>query len=433
MPEPTTPGPGYLPPVVRDRLAALAAAALPALLPADVPAPVAHLRRFTSAKRARLGAALLVAALLEHPRFRVAVLEHVRAENPDELDLDAPDAARTAAAAVLLGDARRDRLLVAAAELDVSATLRAERDEARRDAGRAGAEVRRLSTELAQLRAAPAPATVDSGAETLRQRLREQGRLLREATDALARAEPVGHAPGPALEQACAARDRALAEVAAQRVRAERAEAARDAALRADRAAREADEVRLSLLLDTLVGVAAGLRHELGVRAGVTAPRPADGLAPAAAALPVGRRLADPAALDRALALPNAHLVVDGYNVTKTGYPQLELVAQRDRLVRDLGLLAARTSAEVTAVFDGAAVTARGGQVRARGVRVLFSAAGVIADDVVRDVVAAEPVGRPLVVASSDREVADSVRASGAHTVSSAVLVERLARRSSPG
>lgn len=79
-------------------------------------------------------------------------------------------------------------------------------------------------------------------------------------------------------------------------------------------------------------------------------------------------------------------------------------------------------------VFDGAAVTARGGQVWARGVRVLFSAAGVIADDVVRDVVAAEPVGRPLVVASSDREVADSVRAVGAHTVASAVLVERLAR-----
>ncbi len=41
----------------------------------------------------------------------------------------------------------------------------------------------------------------------------------------------------------------------------------------------------------------------------------------------------DPAILDQLLALPQAHLVVDGYNVTKTSYPQMPLEKQRLRLL----------------------------------------------------------------------------------------------------
>jgi predicted RNA-binding protein with PIN domain len=61
-------------------------------------------------------------------------------------------------------------------------------------------------------------------------------------------------------------------------------------------------------------------------------------------------------------------------------------------------------------------------------VRVLFSDPGVLADDVIRDLVAAEPHGRPLVVATSDRAVVQSVRRRGAHAVPSAVLLARLVR-----
>jgi predicted RNA-binding protein with PIN domain len=127
------------------------------------------------------------------------------------------------------------------------------------------------------------------------------------------------------------------------------------------------------------------------------------------------------------LALPVVHLVVDGYNVTKTGYPDLTLSDQRDRLTGQLAALAARTGAEITVVFDGAAVVAVP-VTSSRGVRVLFSAPGVLADDVIRDLVAAEPRGRPVVVVTSDREVAESVRSRGAHPVASAVLLTRLAR-----
>ena len=59
----------------------------------------------------------------------------------------------------------------------------------------------------------------------------------------------------------------------------------------------------------------------------------------------------------------------------------------------------------------------------ARGIRVLFSPAGVSADHVIRDLVRAEPGGRVLVVVSSDRQVADTAGRDGARTAGSAVLL----------
>ena len=92
-----------------------------------------------------------------------------------------------------------------------------------------------------------------------------------------------------------------------------------------------------------------------------------------------------------------------------------------------LSALAARTGAEVTVVFDGAGVLSVPAA-SPRGVRVLFSDRGVLADDVIRSLVAAEPPGRPMVVATSDRAVADSVRRRGARPAPASVLVSRLGR-----
>ena len=63
-----------------------------------------------------------------------------------------------------------------------------------------------------------------------------------------------------------------------------------------------------------------------------------------------------------------------------------------------------------------------------RGVRVLFSEPDEIADELIRRLVRAEPPGRVVVVVSSDREVAEGVRRSGARPVPSAALVRLLAR-----
>ena len=188
----------------------------------------------------------------------------------------------------------------------------------------------------------------------------------------------------------------------------------------------------LRLLLDMIGQSVKGLERELALPP--TQERPADMVgaavpgAMAPADMPVqGRATDDPALLDQYLTLPMVHLVVDGYNVTKTGYGDLPLVAQRNRLTRGLAVLAARTGAEVTVVYDGAS---RPPVMPAtpRGVRVLFSTPGQTADDLIRRLVAAEPAGRPIVVVSTDREVAEGAKRAGAHPVPSVSLLARLER-----
>jgi predicted RNA-binding protein with PIN domain len=59
-------------------------------------------------------------------------------------------------------------------------------------------------------------------------------------------------------------------------------------------------------------------------------------------------------------------------------------------------------------------------------VRVLFSAPEQIADDLIRALVAAEPAGRVIVVATSDQQVVRDVQRAGAWTVPSRVLLALL-------
>jgi len=59
---------------------------------------------------------------------------------------------------------------------------------------------------------------------------------------------------------------------------------------------------------------------------------------------------------------------------------------------------------------------------------VRFSPAGVIADEVIRQLVRAEPPGRPVVVVSTDREVADSIVKLGARALTASSLIARIAR-----
>jgi len=200
---------------------------------------------------------------------------------------------------------------------------------------------------------------------------------------------------------------------------------------RDSRESREAADVRTWLLLDTLARAVSGLREELSP--GAPARRPADLVA---AGLGVDKppvsvpAVDEPAMLDALLGMPHAHLVVDGYNVTKSGFPDLPLEDQRSRLVAGLGALAARTGAEVTCVFDGARVQARVAAASGGGrrVRVVFSPPGEIADEVIKRLVRAEPAGRVVVVCTADQEVIDETSRAGARIVSPAALLARLDR-----
>ncbi|WP_026421457.1 NYN domain-containing protein [Actinokineospora inagensis] len=420
-----------LPEPVRGRLAELGAVAVGALPKVDVPQQLRAVARFAPAKRARLGGAAILAGLRDVPGFRTAVVEWCREHKPAALDLGGDDPVAVAAAAVLLGEESAVHYLELVSRRASDSSLRAERDTAVTRLRKVEVELAKAQAELAESAGLADRVRAESEAELerLRKRLREQGARLREAKDAAAAAEAAANLVQTKVKADLAAltdqRDRERDRAENERARAARAEADADIARQSAREARQADEVRLALLVDTLDGAVTGLRRELALGGG--GPRPADLVRGATAAQGVVGRVEDPAALERLLALPAVHVVVDGYNVTKTGYPELSLADQRERLIRQLASLAARTSAEVTLVFDGAGVVAV--PVAApRGVRVLFSDPGVLADDVIKALVTAEPEGRPVVVVTSDRAVADAVRRRGAHPVPSAVLLARLGR-----
>ncbi|HEX6424949.1 MAG TPA: NYN domain-containing protein [Acidimicrobiales bacterium] len=129
------------------------------------------------------------------------------------------------------------------------------------------------------------------------------------------------------------------------------------------------------------------------------------------------------------LRTPGAVLVVDGYNVTMEGWPDLGVADQRRRLVRGLFDLAHRTSTHIEVVFDGADVEPLTVPSSSRQiVRVRFSDPGVEADDVVIDLVGRIPAATPVVVASSDRRVRDGVRRRGANVVHARQILALLGR-----
>jgi predicted RNA-binding protein with PIN domain len=300
-------------------------------------------------------------------------------------------------------------------------------------AQRADEQVARLTARVAEL---------EDVAETQRARHKEQlDRLKADHTDVrrklgetrarLREAEEMLAAARVESEQGAAAAGRALgvaeAEVRRLRGRLNELESDLGAARRSERAGKVTGTVRARLLLDTLSQAAQGLQRELSLPAVDSLPGDsvdAD-LAREGSRISAGRSslaVDDPALLEELLRLPRAHLVIDGYNVTKHAWPEAPLDRQRDRLLSGAAALLARTKAEITVVFDAAETKERPLLTPPRGVRVRFSRYGQIADDVIRDLVAAEPAGRAVVVVSSDQEVARDVVAAGFRAVAAGAL-----------
>jgi predicted RNA-binding protein with PIN domain len=430
---------GVLPREVRARVVALAADRLSALTDDQVPASVRPFRRFAPRRRAQAAAVPLAAALEQDAAFRQLVSESVPeplaaavrtgsalpAAPPEEVACAAyllrPEGWEAVVEAVAVELAERERLAAGAATVDEVRRL-TEQLTALRTSGRAEAE--RLTAERDAARAEAAAAV---------RRAREAGSRAAAAERALAAAVP--SAATPEVEHDV--EPTSDSEVRRLRSRLRAAEEALAAARASARGERREAQVRLRVLLDAVVGAAGGLQRELALPP--LDERPADALAAALAgptgtpeAAAQGRADDDPALLDALLTAPAVHLLVDGYNVTKTGYGEQSLEVQRGRLLAGAGALAARTGVELTVVFDGAGLGGARAPVTVapRGVRLLFSGPGQTADDVLRELVRAEPAGRPLVVVSSDREVADDVRRDGARAVPSRALLALLERGS---
>ena len=411
-----------LPEAVRLRVVAQVAEVLPDV--PQLPAGVRRVASFAPARRARLGATAIGAALDDEEfRERAGVQVAARPEPAAEDDV---------AVAARAWVTRPEGWAEVVAERASRVAAVAPPDARDRELDRLRARLAEAEDTVRELRA---------GQREVEDRHKEEHTSLRRKVGEARTAEREARAEAErATAELAAARGEVGDRVAAlekenRRLRAEVER--RDAEdLQARRLARtERDEVtlRARLLLETVVDAATGLRRELALPPveGTPGDRVAADVAAAGVRTPSSAGAlgaAHPAVLEQLLAMPRARLIVDGYNVSKHAWPSSSLEAQRNRLAGSLAALVARTGAETTVVFDAAETDHRPPVVAPRGVRVLYSPRGVLADDVVRDLVGVEPQGRVVVVVTADRAVATDVAAAGARVVDPDALLGLLSR-----
>ncbi len=423
-----------LPMHLRRRIANLAARALGTLPPESVPPSLRRAAAFTPARRAKLAGDQIVALAEVDEAFRVALADQVRALIPDGVATLERDAGRSvepdaAAAAYLMRPTGWEAVVNAARE--------AASPEPTTGQGAAPEIDERLADALASARA---------DTQAVRNRLRQQLDKVKSDNARLRQSLGVTRRELKAAQERAAAYEATSAETqrtAASSTRESEAEArrlrhrvseleARLAGLLGEvREDRDRRSMRLRLLLDTVTEATAGLRRELALPPverlpADTLPARTPTASDTASRVRRGLALDDPEALKRLLELPRVHLVVDGYNVSKAAWPATPLEDQRTRLIGKVSTLVAGRGAETTVVFDAANANEVPALPTPKHIRVLFSPPGVIADDLIRQLVAHEPAGRPVVVVSSDRELAASVVRRGAHAVPTAALLAAL-------
>ena len=422
-----------LPEPVRARVVEYGSDVLGGMRPSELPPVLRRVARFEPRRRARLAGPQIAAQLENDPGFRRLVAARVDQVWPELAEgmragivPPAADPVTVAACAYLLRPDGWPGMIEdvhleldrqhSAKEVDEAAealeNVRRELEESRRghqrDLERQRATIVEQRTEIAELRR-----KVHHERQRAKSATSEAERTVTEFRDR--RGEAEGRMNGLELE------NRRL------RSRLADAEAQVENSRRAVRSGRNADEARLRVLLDVLVDASHGLRRELALPTGLDSP--ADLVAEAREEQ---RRVSlgglpddDPGLLEHLLTVPRVHVLVDGYNVTKTGYGNLPLADQRNRLLASLEGLASRTKAEITCVFDGADVGTPP-VTPSRRVRLLFSAPGETADELIVRLVRAEPPGRPIAVVTSDKEIVQAVRAVGARAVPSLIFLRRL-------
>ncbi|MBA3287639.1 MAG: NYN domain-containing protein, partial [Acidimicrobiia bacterium] len=163
-----------------------------------------------------------------------------------------------------------------------------------------------------------------------------------------------------------------------------------------------------------------GRAREDGRRCASSPRRRPDGQ-PDAAGRP-GALATDPVRATEHLLRSSALVLVDGYNVAKLAWPDLDLQAQRERCLDAVDTIARRYGSEMAVIFDGADVVGSHAPTR-RLARVRYSPTGVIADDVIRAEVAGQPPERPIVVVTNDQAVRRDVAAAGANVVTSDIFI----------
>jgi predicted RNA-binding protein with PIN domain len=431
-----------LPPLLRARTAALAARALGELPVDAVPASLRRAAEFVPSRRARLAGRQIAALVESDTKFRDALAVQVQALAPtalagreDGTPASTDDLLETAAVAFLVRPAGWEDMVSAGSAAAVRLSGDADSDAH----SRIRATEQRLTEALSNAKAETAAVRERLGRQL--EKLKTENAQLRRTVGAtrseLKRAESASASAAAATESARrdAANSARSSEAETRRLRSRVSDLEAQLAQlgRTERTSRDAEATRQRLLLDTVIEAATGLRRELALPTvellpadTVDAVLPTD---PAAAHLAGRGVLTDGRdQLRRMLDLPRLHLLVDGYNVTKTAWPEAPLDQQRARLISAVAGLIAGKRIETTLVFDGANASDAPVLRAPKSIRVRFSPPGVIADDLLRQLVASEPQGRPVVMVTSDRELASSVEAPGVRCLSAAALIDALKR-----
>jgi predicted RNA-binding protein with PIN domain len=136
-----------------------------------------------------------------------------------------------------------------------------------------------------------------------------------------------------------------------------------------------------------------------------------------------------PEGLRGLFAMAGLRVFIDGYNVAMLGWPQLDLGAQRARLVHGLSHLLVSSLLTVDIVFDGADIVANDRLSRSSNVRVDWSPAGVTADDVIVERIRQIAVATVVVVITDDRDVRRRVGDLGCNVGGSRALLDLIAAR----
>lgn len=390
------------------------------------------LKRFASQRTLSAAALSAVrAAVVADPAFRRHLADTASADLVDETGRRWLAAAARPPAPAASAPSRAPADDATASELRAEQRRRAAAEAAR---DRADSALAAQRDKFAAERAALQQRLADTDAARVRAE-----RAATEAAARVAALEKQAARDARAADAASQAGQRAATRIADLETALAAAETARTAAL-ADRAERVADELdrdRLRLALSAAL-------EALGDEGASSPSLTRTGTPPTAAsstrstraasrsatrrdpiAMPGGRRADSPEGVEYLFRVSGVRVIVDGYNVAKLGWPSLDLEAQRGECIGALESLAARWGTSIIVVFDGADV--RGASTRARRlVTVTFSAAGVLADDEIRDIVRREPPTRPLVVVTDDREIRDDVRAAGATPLSSGAVLAAL-------
>ncbi len=419
-----------LPVEVRTRVVAVVASVLPEV--AGLPPALRRVAGFAPARRARLGGTAIVAALRD-PDLRERAAHQVAAARASDVRTLREGGSGDALEDAALGWLLRPRGWTRRLDDAVSTVAAREESAERAREARLTERAEQAEQALREARASYRAQLEEQKSEiaTLRRKLGETRGAERAARDELAQARSEVEEARGREQAALGAQEK---EVRRLRARVEELEAQAQSQRRAGRVEREDASARARVLLETVIDAASGLRRELGLPAGSTSPGESVEQQvedDAARETTTGQPASAPitaTVLEQHLSLPHARLVVDGYNVSKAVWSSSSLETQRSRLLALLAPLVARTRAETTVVFDAAEVDLRPAVSAPRGVKVLFSPYGVIADRVIEDLVAAEPDGRVVVVVTDDQELRSRTRSRGVRHVSSRVLLDLLAR-----